>query len=614
MRTEAEIRCVELELEVQQKANEYEALKAKFRALEAEKLATEEKLEALKREFDEMKDRNCCRKDETKEVCGRTKRIERIVDLTKDDWEEEEDKVALLMIENRVLELEKKKAERDVKAWEKKFEELQEWILHSQKPLLSGGPVVEKTRGSKNKAMDLADVDSLCRSPGIGVDDPKTAGSTSFHTPCKDDAYIKEEVKGVSLESDLEFTTSQQLKRQLVFEQESPSKKIAPSTPGGARPSALTIVDILDSDEEPDNTSVKMPAVNQGSGNEEAVTPLVGSVTCAIEMTADTNSQQNMEDLSACKQKNIHVSTPKRKRALNVFMSDTDAESNSDDDMHASTPKRKRALNVVMSDTDAESNSDDDMPIAKLKRMNHQNIVPDQKGSSENATTSAVDVGTVTPRRRRLVALKECRGRDVAKKESPNNTTETKHLRGIPTNADTETDESLGVSSDSEGESLGGFIVNDSDVSGGHEASSVSGDLSDDKVYFSEILSNLQRKKDKSFKWEFEADMLADFGKDTELCMKAVCALYRQQTSEEKISKGTLVYNNRGFSKVDALRGTNLAVFLTDGDAESHLRKTVEELEKSDPKAVKLCRTLATNYSKQLFEIYKNKEDPFFLP
>lgn len=61
-------------------------------------------------------------------------------------------------------------------------------------------------------------------------------------------------------------------------------------------------------------------------------------------------------------------------------------------------------------------------------------------------------------------------------------------------------------------------------------------------------------------------------------------------------------------------RGTNLAEFLTDGDPEDDLRKTVQELEEYDPKAVKLCRTLATNYSKQLFEIYKNKEDPLFLP
>ncbi|KAI3831504.1 hypothetical protein MKX03_016610 [Papaver bracteatum] len=42
----------------------------------------------------------------------------------------------------------------------------------------------------------------------------------------------------------------------------------------------------------------------------------------------------------------------------------------------------------------------------------------------------------------------------------------------------------------------------------------------------------------KEVKWESEADMLSSFGKDFELCMKAVCALYRHQNPEEKSSKG----------------------------------------------------------------------------
>ena len=61
-------------------------------------------------------------------------------------------------------------------------------------------------------------------------------------------------------------------------------------------------------------------------------------------------------------------------------------------------------------------------------------------------------------------------------------------------------------------------------------------------------------------------------------------------------------------------RGTTLAEFLTNGDPQGDLGRTVKELEEHDPKAVKLCRSLATNYSKQLFAIYNNKEDPLFLP
>ncbi|KAJ6294942.1 hypothetical protein OIU76_022930 [Salix suchowensis] len=108
--------------------------------------------------------------------------------------------------------------------------------------------------------------------------------------------------------------------------------------------------------------------------------------------------------------------------------------------------------------------------------------------------------------------------------------------------------------------------------------------------------------------------MLADFGKDPELCMRAVCALYRQQTDEEKRNKETLHYNGRGFSKFDAPRGSKLAEFLIDGDPSGDLKKSVLELQAYNSKGVKLCRKLATHYSKQLFQIYKNKEDPLFLP
>jgi hypothetical protein len=70
------------------------------------------------------------------------------------------------------------------------------------------------------------------------------------------------------------------------------------------------------------------------------------------------------------------------------------------------------------------------------------------------------------------------------------------------------------------------------------------------------------------------------------------------------------------FSEISVLsyRGSALAEFLTDGDPGGGLKKSVTELQEYDPKAVQLCRRLATHYSKQLFEIYKNKEDPLFLP
>ena len=82
---------------------------------------------------------------------------------------------------------------------------------------------------------------------------------------------------------------------------------------------------------------------------------------------------------------------------------------------------------------------------------------------------------------------------------------------------------------------------------------SYSQDVLDEDMDFGKILSKIQRSKT-NMKWEFEADMLAAFGKDPKLCMKAVCALYRQQTSVEQLSKGALLSNQRGFNKFDAYK------------------------------------------------------------
>ena len=56
-----------------------------------------------------------------------------------------------------------------------------------------------------------------------------------------------------------------------------------------------------------------------------------------------------------------------------------------------------------------------------------------------------------------------------------------------------------------------------------------------------------------------------------------------------------------------------MAEFLTDGDPYGGLKKSMKELQENDQKAVELCRSLATHYSKQLYEIYKNKRILFSL-
>lgn len=169
----------------------------------------------------------------------------------------------------------------------------------------------------------------------------------------------------------------------------------------------------------------------------------------------------------------------------------------SEETLPVPTPKRKWASNVVMSDS--ESDEEDRIPIRMLKKSCPRN-------------------------------------------DSHGNCTE-----------DSDRDE---VGSGSEGESLGGFIVNDLD-------SNLDDGFDDDsekfEAEFGEALSTIHRKKERKYKWEFEADMLADLGKDSELCMKAVCALYRRQTSDEKSCKETIYSNRRGFSKFDATRYDTLA-------------------------------------------------------
>ncbi|BFG23466.1 hypothetical protein CerSpe_097400 [Prunus speciosa] len=611
----AEERCVELELEIVRRKSEYEALEAKFRALEVEKLAMEEVIKALKRESDGIKEQDNSDGDEKNKFFGGEKGTKRIVDLTED--KREEDKVFQLMIENKVLESEKKKAENEVEAWKEKFRELESGILKLDNNLvLKGGevPLAERIRledGSPNVnsledsrttqpnkrikledgllverdlecsrdkdiVVDLVYVGSTCHSLGKGICDLQSAGSPPNGTPCKHCDGIKEEKKNVCME----YTNSRQARKQLKFEEDgSPCKKMAPSTPGGGVPSSLGVINISDSDDEHNITHCHTRLPTDNKGNKEVCISL-GSVLgetvgCEKDMTVKSCIKQTDTD------HNVVEDTDDSNQAF----------------LLASTPKRKRASNIVTSDSES---SDDNIPIRKLKKMHLQGKIHDQVGSDsvvDNAT------GAVTSRRRRLVRLRKC-GEGVGAERNYSN-------------EDVEDDELFEeVGSDSEGESLGGFIVNSSDdsESEGNDASTESEDSSDDNVNFDEILSKFQRNKDHKSKWEFEADMLAAFGKDPYLCMKAVCALYRQQTCEEKISKGSLCNNYRGFSKFDALRGSMLAEFLTGGDPNGDVNKTVKELEEYDPRGVEQCRTLASRYSKQLFEIYNNKEDPLFLP
>jgi len=146
-----------------------------------------------------------------------------------------------------------------------------------------------------------------------------------------------------------------------------------------------------------------------------------------------------------------------------------------------------------------------------------------------------------------------------------------------------------------------------------NEGSSPAPEESDSEVDYADVMARIGRKN-KAKDWKFEGDMLAAFDEHPEICLKAVCALYRKQTEEEQKQNATFVHNKQGFNQIHALRGSRIAEFLLDGDLYGPLKKTISELEEYDRNALGFCRKVASHYSKQLFAIYQNKEDPYFHP
>ncbi|XP_057480280.1 uncharacterized protein LOC130767427 isoform X2 [Actinidia eriantha] len=603
----AEEKCVVLELEIEKRKSEFELLEGRFSALEVKKFGIEDEVKILKRKHNELEKRITQLETENN-VVGGEKGTGKVADLT------EEGKITGLMIENNVLECEKKKAESETEVWKLKCRELELRVLELDKEIsiLRGGLRKQTTKASGLK--DGLDVvaglerfeaedkmandnetihaatgfNSTCCSPLKGIGDLEVAGTPAIDMPSKQSKL---------------FDGRRRVRKQLAFgEENSHSKKMAPSTPGVTRPPSFGIIDISDSEDELANKNVDTP---RSESQPERM----------VRVSTDFSSVHTLG------KENKKTSGNNLKRTLLDQSDEEDTSGYMGNFPFISTHKRRRASNIVA--TDSEGDSDDNIPICKrltkhLRELNCDVVASNLNNFSVAATVSEGKlIGSATPRRR-LVTLRKCNVENDPEQNSPSNSNNRRdnYHTGIPTNERIEKDnmEEDGSESDTEGESLDGFIVTDSDVPDGGDISSASEDVLDDNVDFNEVLSTIRRSRGRTVKWEFEADMLASFGKDLELCMKAVCALYRQQTSEEKVSKGTFYVNQRGFSQCDAFRGTTLAEFLTDGDPQGEVKKSVKELQEYYPRGPELCRTLAIHYSKQLFAIYKNQEDPLFVP
>ena len=133
---EFEKRIVELEWEIQKKSIEYHELEAKLKELGEGKNGLANEVNGLRVKIGEVKE------------------VDGVVDLTA---EEEEDKMVQLMIENKVLEYEKKSAAREVEVWKEKYKELELYALK-----LNGGVVLKGGKRGEDGA------DATCNTPGKG--------------------------------------------------------------------------------------------------------------------------------------------------------------------------------------------------------------------------------------------------------------------------------------------------------------------------------------------------------------------------------------------------------------------------------------------------------------
>ena len=171
----AEEKCVVLELEIEKRKSEFELLEGKFSALEVKKFGIEDEVKILKRKHNELE------KTE-KNVVGGEKGTGKVADLA------EEGKITELMIENNVLECEKKKAESETEVWKLNCRELELRVLELEKEIsvLRGGLRKQTTKASGLKdGLDVVAGSERFEVEDKMVNDNETIrAATGFNSAC----------------------------------------------------------------------------------------------------------------------------------------------------------------------------------------------------------------------------------------------------------------------------------------------------------------------------------------------------------------------------------------------------------------------------------------------
>lgn len=334
-------------------------------------------------------------------------------------------------------------------------------------------------------------------------------------------------------------------------------------------PEFLGLILISDDDDEPraEDCEVKKHSVGRTLDMKNDSTIYKNSEMVHSDTSRQQDSDENHPDCV------LPIPTPKRKRASRVFTSDSEKDDDADDADDIPIGKlwsrqieegytRKRLISLrELSETD---NS------VKGKFPTNPST-PSFKGSSLKSTGRAREFPTnlSTPSFKNSSLRSKGRAREFptnpsipsvkgSSLRSKGRASRKLEFLGSDDEEETKIDlrkELDDASSNSEGKSLGGFIVSGSESAESEPSSEEFSSKieSDSDIDLGNVLAEIGRKK-QTTRWEYEADMLASFSKDSELCLKAVCALYRQQTSDEQSAKETFLLNKRGFNKFDAQR------------------------------------------------------------
>ncbi|EEC70194.1 hypothetical protein OsI_00936 [Oryza sativa Indica Group] len=298
----------------------------------------------------------------------------------------------------------------------------------------------------------------------------------------------------------------------------------------------------------------------------------------------------------------VTTALPDRKRAAALVVT-----SDSEDEVESQGGHGRRGHGTVA--TEIESSDDDMIPIREVvKKMRKERA---SKGGGGFGETN----GSSTPATRRSARLAKGQPKRAQSARRVLNFVEPKDCEESASDSDEDDDLDDFIINDSDcsENSANSAEPEESDASAPSEGSSSELEESDNEIDYKDVMACIGRKRNAK-EWKYEAEMLSAFAAHPELCLKAVCALYRKQTKDEQEVKATILHNKQGFNQIDAARGSSIAEFLLDGDTFGPLKKTVHDLEQYDRYALEFCHKLAARYSKQLFSIYQNKEDPYFHP